>query len=360
MALTPPLVPLLVPLLAVRERRTSKRGGQQPEQPSTVPQATAPQVIPSQGEASMRGPDVPGNAPATSPQEPTIPEPVAEQLGGKPPHSKPHSKRPTTPAKRGRPPGGQRSFWQRYSVLLTWLISLMVIGGVLAASWFLLPIRSVTVVGNHHLSETEVKRLAGLERAQPFGWLYYSPGQASALRDNAWVEAAHITRIFPDRVVLTINERQPVAWLRRSNGELTALAADATPLPSYQSEPSTAQTATTSTTPAADTPEPHMTGGVAGVDAKAPDTATSAQRPLPVISGWGPERSDDALYAAGALSRYNVKSVEYSPTGITVQTDKGTIWSGDRALFLKYAAAIESQSEGSRINLYPWGVSVQK
>lgn len=208
-------------------------------------------------------------------------------------------------------------------VFLSVLLGTLLLFALLGASWFLLPIRKVSVTGNHQLSSLEVKRLAGLDGARPFGWLYYGPWRAEALRDNAWVQAAHITRRFPDEITLTINERQPTAWFRDAKGELTALAADATPLPL----------------------EGHPEG---------------SQPNLPIISGWGPDRSDDALYAVGALSRYNVKSVEYTPTGLTIQTGKGTIWSGDRELLLKYAGAIENQSEGSRINLYPWGVSVQK
>ena len=78
------------------------------------------------------------------------------------------------------------------------------------------------------------------------------------------------------------------------------------------------------------------------------------------MSGWGPDRTADALFAARALARYNVESVTYTPTGITVQTNQGTIWSGDAALLLKYGQAIETQAQGGRINLYPWGVSVQR
>lgn len=225
-----------------------------------------------------------------------------------PPEETPQSAPPEAPRPR-RP-------WLRW--LMTFL-TLALLLGALAASWFLLPVRAVTVTGNRHLSAQQVQALAGLSGERPFGWLYYGPWRAQALRDNPWVAAAHFSRLFPDRVDITVNERQPVAWLRQPDGSQVALAADATPLPD----------------------------------------APLGARPLPVISGWGPDRSADALYAASALSRYNVKSVEYTPTGMTIQTDKGTVWSGDRELLLKYGAALET-IEGSRINLYPWGVSVQK
>ncbi|AWN24473.1 cell division protein FtsQ [Deinococcus irradiatisoli] len=193
----------------------------------------------------------------------------------------------------------------------------MILAGAAVGVWFYLPIKAVQISGNRHLSDVEVKRLAGLSGEKPFGWAYYGAWRAGALRDNAWVASAQITRVFPDRVEVAIKERRPVAQVRSSNGNLSVIAADGVPLPD------------------------------------APPTG-------PIISGWGPDRTGEALLAARVLSRYNVKSVTYTPTGITVTTDQGTLWSGDAALLLKYGQAIETQAQGGRINLYPWGVSVQR
>ena len=59
--------------------------------------------------------------------------------------------------------------------------------GVLAALWFLLPVRSVTVSGNRHLSAAQVTRLAGLTppfygAEHPGGWLFYGGWRAAGLR----------------------------------------------------------------------------------------------------------------------------------------------------------------------------------
>ena len=223
------------------------------------------------------------------------------------------------PEQTGPPPSlpKRRSFWARYRLLLLSVTALLIVGGAAVGLWYALPIKAVQISGNRHLSPLEVKQLAGLSGDRPFGWLYYGAWRAAALRDNPWVAQAQLTRIYPDRVELRIEERVPAAQVRSRDGSLRVIAADATALP-------------------------------------------GAAPTGPVISGWGPERLDDALFAARALSRYNVESVTYTPTGITVQTSQGTIWSGDTALLLKYGQAIETQAPGGRINLYPWGVSVQR
>lgn len=210
-----------------------------------------------------------------------------------------------------------RRFWQHYKVFLSVALSALIIAGGAFALWRYLPVRAVQISGDRHLSSLEVKRLAGLSGEKPFGWLYYGAWRASALRDNAWVASAQLTRVFPDRVEIRLTERVPVAQVRARSGALSVIADDGTVLP-------------------------------------------GASPTGPVISGWGPDRTADALFAARALARYNVESVTYTPTGITVQTSKGTIWSGDKALLLKYGQAIETQAPVGRINLYPWGVSVQR
>ncbi|WP_225429881.1 cell division protein FtsQ/DivIB [Deinococcus detaillensis] len=211
----------------------------------------------------------------------------------------------------------RRSFWQRFGRLISAVLAAVLIGGAAVGLWYGLPIKAVQITGNSHLSAAQVKQLAGLSGEKPFGWLYYGLWRATGLRDEPWVASAQLTRIFPDRVEISVAERTPVAQVRDRSGQVSVIAADGTPLP----------------------------GAV----------ATG-----PVISGWGPDRTQDALFAVRAFSRYNVESVTYTPTGITVQTGKGTIWSGDIKLLLKYGQAIETQAPVGRINLYPWGVSVQR
>ncbi len=229
----------------------------------------------------------------------------------------PPSADPLSPDAPGPAPLPRRNFWQRFGWLLSIVLAVLVVGGAAVGLWYGLPIKAVQITGNRHLSVGQIKQLAGLSGQKPFGWLYYGLWRATGLRDEPWIASAQLTRIFPDRVEISLAERSPVAQVRARSGAVSVIAADGTILP-------------------------------------------GAAPTGPIISGWGPDRTQDALFAVRAFSRYNVESVTYTPTGITVQTGKGTIWSGDIKLLLKYGQAIETQAPGGRINLYPWGVSVQR
>ncbi|MBZ9714587.1 cell division protein FtsQ/DivIB [Deinococcus multiflagellatus] len=192
---------------------------------------------------------------------------------------------------------------------------LLTVGGAVGA-WYALPIRTVTVSGNAHLSPQEVKALAGL--SPDFGWLYYGAWRARGLLDSPWVASAVVTRTFPDRVQVQLTERQPRARWRQPNGKIVAVAADATVLPGARK--------------------------------------TEA---LPLIEGWGPNRVNEVLGLLDALARYNVQSVAYTPTGLTLKVANRRVWTGDVQALLKYAGSI-SMYPNSEISIYPWGVSVQE
>lgn len=183
------------------------------------------------------------------------------------------------------------------------------------ASWFALPVRQVAVTGNKVLSEAEVKSLAGL-RGSP-GWLYYGRGRAEGLLKNPWVQSAVVTRKFPDTVTLEVTERQPFLRMQNRQGQPVLVAQDGRLLPWKK-----------------------------GFET------------LPVVSGWGPDRLPDAVLVAHALARYTVQSVAYTPSGLTVKTAAGTVWGGDLKSLLKYAGSI-GMYPNQKINVYPWGVSVQ-
>lgn len=190
------------------------------------------------------------------------------------------------------------------------------LAAVWAASWFLLPIKQVQVTGNSHLTEAQVKKLAGLSSSH-FGWLYYGKGRAQGLLANPWVQSAVVTRKFPDTVMLDITERKPFLKAVQPDGSVDAVAEDGRLLPN------------------------------------APDIEK-----LPSVTGWGPNRLPEAVLVARALSRYTVESVAFTPSGLTVQTASGTVWSGDPKSLVKYAGSI-SMYPNKKINIYPWGVSVQ-
>lgn len=192
---------------------------------------------------------------------------------------------------------------------------LTLLGAGAVAGWFALPIRQVSVTGNRMVEGATIKNLAGV-RGQ-VGWLYYGRTQARGLLKNPWIQSAVVTRKFPDTVTIKVTERQPLLQMQARDGRQVLVAQDGRVLPWKD-----------------------------GFSA------------LPTLSGWGPDRLGDAVLVARALSRYTVQSVTYTPSGLTVKTASGTVWSGDLKSLLKYAGSI-SMYPNQKINVYPWGVSVQ-
>ncbi len=193
------------------------------------------------------------------------------------------------------------------------VLALLLLVGALVGLWFLLPVRTVRVSGNHFLTAAQVQQLSGL--SPKFGWLYYGAWRARDLARSPWVRAARITRHFPDTVEVLVTERVPSAQLLQGD-HFVAMDWDGTVLPH---------------------------GPLRG----------------PQIVGWGPNRLNDAIRAARLMARYNVQSVTYTPQGMTVKTAQGTAWSGSYASLRKYGVGVRMYP-GKRVNIYPWGVSVQE
>ncbi len=194
-----------------------------------------------------------------------------------------------------------------------WPLLLVLLAGLFAALWYGLPVRRVEVSGNQFVSDRRVAELAGLHRG--FGWPFYGAWRARALGEHPWVRTATITKVFPDTVRVRVTERVPGARVRRGD-HLVVIALDGTVLP-------------------------------------------GARPTGPLLSGWGPDRLGEAIEAARMLARYTVSSVTYTPSGLTVKTASGTLWSGSFASLQKYAAGV-TMNPGKRVNIYPWGVSVQQ
>lgn len=208
----------------------------------------------------------------------------------------------------------RRGFW--FGVLAGVLVL-----AALAALWFLLPVRSVTVTGNRHLSAAQVEALAGLTPPfygvkHPGGWLFYGRWRAAGLRASPWVTEAQVTRRFPGRIEIAVTERVPAAKWQGPDGNVQVIDWDGTVLP-----------------------------GAAPVG--------------PLLVGWGPDRLPLARTVARAFGRYTVESVRYTPSGLTVQTQAGTVWSGNLDSLLKYSGSVKMFA-GKHISIYPWGVSVQQ
>jgi cell division protein FtsQ len=216
------------------------------------------------------------------------------------------------PARASRRP--QPRFW--WSLLGTVLLC-----GLLLGLWFVSPVRRVTVAGNTHLSAAQVQKLAGLTppfyaTPHPGGWLYYGAWRAADLRRSPWIASAQIVKRFPGAVEITVTERVASARWQQPGGKVVGVAWDGTVLP-------------------------------------------GAVPRGPLLIGWGPDRLPLARAIASAFGRYTVESVQYTPSGLTVKTANGTVWSGNMDSLLKYSGSVKMFA-GKHINIYPWGVSVQQ
>jgi cell division protein FtsQ len=82
-------------------------------------------------------------------------------------------------------------------------------------------VRSVKVSGNHHLTATQVVRLAAVGEGTNALWL--STGQVEQrLLDNPWVLRASVSRSLPSTVTIEIEERTAVAMTASASPKLVA------------------------------------------------------------------------------------------------------------------------------------------
>jgi cell division protein FtsQ len=200
------------------------------------------------------------------------------------------------------------------------VVTLLVMGALFAASWFVLPVEHVTVQGNSHLSAALVARLANADKGQP--WLWINPSRSAALEAHPWVRSAIITRRFPNSVEIQLNERVPAATIIKRDGSRVAVALDGTLLP-------------------------------------------NAQLPTVTIRGWGGNDANNlksALQILSLLQKEKVREIRYTPQGFTVlkgNSEKpGTIFTDSYASLLVHGGSV-TMTASLRVNIHPWGVSIQ-
>ena len=200
------------------------------------------------------------------------------------------------------------------------VVTLLVMGALFAASWFVLPVEHVTVRGNNHLSAALVARLANADKGQP--WLWINPARSAALEVHPWVRSAIITRRFPNSVEIRLNERVPAATIINRDGSRLAVALDGTLLPNA------------------------VFSGV-------------------VVRGWGGNDANNlksALQILSLLQKEKVKEIRYTPQGFTIlkgNSEKpGTIFTDSYASLLVHGGSV-TMTASLRVNIHPWGVSIQ-
>lgn len=168
----------------------------------------------------------------------------------------------------------------------------------------------VAVNGNNHYSREQVMWLANVHEGDPFLWV--TRGSLAGLEDDPWIARASVVRHWPDTVAISVWERSPYM----TDGE-RVWSADGVELP--------------------------------GVPA-------AAAAGLPLVTGWGEPRLEELARLLDLLSAQSPEVISYTPDGFDI-----TI--GEASIFTPSVAALEAQwaavtlSPGTRLSVYPWGVS---
>ena len=197
------------------------------------------------------------------------------------------------------------------SVRRKWMVGLLIgLCALVLGSRFYPKLETIEVFGNVHHSQEDIMRLANTEPGAPFFWI--TKGRVRGLELDPWIMSATVYRHWPNTVSITITERQPVF----TNGFLS-YARDGTPLPGLKK---------------------------------------AEQDALIQVSGWGESRFDEVLTLIDYLAEFDLKVLSYSPAGFQIQL-------GDRQLFTPSAVMLQDNwssflsQQGTRVSVYPWGVS---
>ncbi len=192
------------------------------------------------------------------------------------------------------------------------LLLLIILSALLIASRFYPKVERIEVSGMTHFSKEELLALANLAPQDPLVWV--NRWRLRNLMANPWIYKARIIRHWPDTVSLTVWERQAVA----TDGVQT-YALDGTVLP---------------------------------------NVAEEVKEGLVRIEGWGNDRSREALELVQLLAEYDLKVISYSPDGFDLRLAETTVFTPSLAALKEHWAGFVSQ-QGSKISVYPWGVSVK-
>lgn len=185
---------------------------------------------------------------------------------------------------------------------------------LLAVTRFWPVVERVEVSGARHHAPAEVARLARVAPGDPLLWI--TRWRTSALAEDPWIARARVIRHPPDAISLRVWERRPLA--RSGTGpDATVWAEDGTALPGA-------------------TPE--------------------EREGLPVVDGWGEDRTAEALRLLRLLRPREPEVVQYSPEGFEITLSDTVIFTPNETALRRQWAAVE-RHRGGRLAVYPWGVS---
>ena len=190
------------------------------------------------------------------------------------------------------------------------VVALVALVALVAVTRFWPSVTRVEVLGAQHLARTHVLKLANVAPGDPLLWI--TRWSAQGLEREPWVLRARITRHWPDTVAIAILERHPII----TDGAV-GWAADGTPL--------------------------------SGADPE-------ALAELPRLRGWGSPRVEEALELLAMLVGRGVRVITYGPEGFEVELADVVLFTPSVHALRAQWSAFESQ-RGSRVSVYPWGVS---
>ncbi len=196
-----------------------------------------------------------------------------------------------------------------------WLIALAVLTVALTtASRFWPTVSSIEVRVDGHYGFDDVVALADVAEGDPLLWV--TQWRLRHLEADPWVAHATVTRVWPDGLLIDVWERKPLA---RPAGQAPAFvwAEDGSVLPEPPAE---------------------------------------VLQSLPVLDGWGRDRTQEALALLRLLNSRGVEVVQYSPEGFEIAMGNARVFTPSLEALRRHWAAVQSHDAG-RLAVYPWGVS---
>jgi cell division protein FtsQ len=110
------------------------------------------------------------------------------------------------------------------------LLAVLAVGAVAAGVWAvvqspLLDVDRIAVHGARNAEAADIRRAAGVDRGDPIA-VVDTGDVEQRVEQVAWVREAHVRRELPGRVVITLEERVPVAWSRRDAATVALVDGD--------------------------------------------------------------------------------------------------------------------------------------
>lgn len=102
-------------------------------------------------------------------------------------------------------------------ILIPLLLMLLAGAGIFASIRFLIPMKEIVFIGNHHLKNDELRSLIKVKQGDE---LFELPGRTlyESLRKSPWIKNAVIRRELSGRMLVKVAERVPVAILSAADG----------------------------------------------------------------------------------------------------------------------------------------------